>query len=238
MHLLVAEAQSLVKALIAGMDGTEEVDVVVAPPFTSLVPVAEAIAGSPIALAAQNLHWEDFGAYTGEICAKMLKDIGCQYVIIGHSERRQYFNETNRSVNKRLKAVLQEGMVPILCVGEVLEERKSDQTLAVVEKQIREGLEGIAIKSAGELVVAYEPVWAIGTGETATPDQAQEVHAAIRKILKDLYGDGVAEGVRIQYGGSVKPDNARTLMNQPDLDGALVGGASLKAESFLGIVQF
>lgn len=238
MNLLVAEAESLVKALIAGMDGTEEVDVVVAPPFTSLFPVAKVLAGSPIALAAQNLHWDDFGAYTGEICAKMLKDLGCQYVIIGHSERRQYFNETNQTVGKRLKAVLQEGMVPIFCVGEVLEERKGGQTLAVVEKQIREGLEGISIKRAGEMVVAYEPVWAIGTGETATPDQAQDVHAAIRKVIKDLYGEEVAEGIRIQYGGSVKPDNVRTLMSQPDLDGALVGGASLKTESFLGIVRF
>lgn len=238
MHMLVAEAESLVEDLISGLDGTEEVDVVVAPPFTSLHSVGRLLAGSPVALAAQNLHWESSGAYTGEVSAKMLLDVGCKYVIIGHSERRQYFGETDETVNRRLKAALSEGLDPILCVGEVLGERKSGRTWEVVGSQIRRGLEGISRSDAERLIVAYEPVWAIGTGETATPDQAQEVHAQIRGLIGELYDGAIAEGLRIQYGGSVKPDNVRGLMGNPDVDGALVGGASLKAESFLGIVKF
>ena len=238
MHMLVAEAESLVEDLISGLDGTEEVDVVVAPPFTSLHSVGRLLDGSPIALAAQNLHWESSGAYTGEVSAKMLLDVGCKYVIIGHSERRQYFGETDETVNRRLKAALSEGLDPILCVGEVLEERKSGRTWEVVGSQIRQALEGISRSDAERLIVAYEPVWAIGTGETATPDQAQEVHAQIRDLMEELYDGAIAEGLRIQYGGSVKLDNVRGLMCQPDVDGALVGGASLKAESFLGIVKF
>lgn len=240
MNLLVAEAESLVKDLLSGLDGSgsEDVDVVVAPPFTSLVPVAKLIRGTRVALAAQNLHWEPSGAYTGEVSAKMLLDVGCKYVIIGHSERRQYFGETDETVNQRLKAALASGLEPILCVGEVLEDRKSGRTREVVDKQTRRGLADVSGKDAQRLAIAYEPVWAIGTGETATPEQAQEVHAEIRALIQDLYGEGVAQGVRIQYGGSVKPDNVRGLMDQPDVDGALVGGASLKAESFLGIVKF
>ena len=238
MNLLVAEAESLVKDLLSGLDGSEDVDVVVAPPFTSLVPVEKLIRGSRIALAAQNLHWETFGAYTGEVCAKMLLDVGCKHVIIGHSERRQYFGETDETVNQRLKAALSEGLDPILCVGEVLEERKAGLTGEVVDRQARQALAGISRSEVGRLVIAYEPVWAIGTGETATPDQAQEVHLRIRGLIRDLYDEATAEGLRIQYGGSVKPDNVRALMDQPDVDGALVGGASLKAESFLGIVRF
>ena len=238
MHMLVAEAESLVRNLISGLDGTEKVDIVVAPPFPSLYPVARLLEGSPIALAAQNLHWEASGGYTGEVSAKMLHDVGCKYVIIGHSERRQYFGETDETVNRRLRAALSEGLDPILCVGEVLEERKSGRTWDVVGRQIRQALEGISRSDAEKLIVAYEPVWAIGTGETATPDQAQEVHAQIRAQIGELYGEALAEGLRIQYGGSVKPDNIQGLMGQPDVDGALVGGASLKAESFLGIVKF
>ena len=239
MHLLVSEGETLVKELITGLDGgLEDVDVVVAPPFTSLFPISKLLIGTSIGLAAQNLHWETFGAFTGEVSAKMLHDVGCRYIIIGHSERRQFFGETNETVNKRLKAVLAEGLIPIVCVGEILEERKSGRTWEVVEKQLRQGLDGIARDEAAGLIIAYEPVWAIGTGETATPDQAQEVHAQIRGLLKDLYDDGIAQGVRIQYGGSVKPDNVKELMGQPDLDGALVGGASLKAESFINIVRY
>ena len=238
MHLLVGEAEALVKGLLDGLDGTEEPDIVVAPAFTSLYPVGKLIAGSAIALGAQNIHWETFGAYTGEICAEMLRDIGCQYVIVGHSERRQYFNETNETVNKRLQAVLSGGLLPIVCVGETLAERKEGRTAEVVEKQIREGLTGITREDAEKMVIAYEPVWAIGTGETATPDQAQAVHAQIRGLVKDLFDEGIASGMRIQYGGSVKPGNASELMGQPDIDGALVGGASLKADNFLGIIRY
>ena len=238
MNLVVSEAEALAKDLNAGLDGSEGVDAVVAPAFTALVPIARALSGSSVSLAAQNLHWESFGAYTGEICAEMLKDVGCKYAIIGHSERRQFFHETDETVNKRLKAALAGGLIPILCVGETLEERKGGLTQGVVEKQIRGGLEGIPSEDAETMVLAYEPVWAIGTGETATPDQAQEVHAAIRALLKDLYDEGIAEGMRIQYGGSVKPDNVVDLMSRPDIDGALVGGASLKADSFLKIVKF
>ena len=238
MNMLVAEAESLVKELLSGLDGSEDVDVVVAPPFTSLVPVGKLVRDSRIALAAQNLHWETSGAYTGEVSAKMLLDVGCRHVIIGHSERRQYFGETDETVNRRLKAALSAGLEPILCVGEVLEERKAGLTGEVVDRQARRALEGISRSEVERLVVAYEPVWAIGTGETATPDQAQEVHAQIRDLIRDLYDEAVAQGLRIQYGGSVKPDNVGALMDQPDLDGALVGGASLKADSFLGIVKF
>ena len=238
MNMLVAEAELLVKDLLSGLDGSEDVDVVVAPPFTSLVPVEKLIRGSRIALAAQNLYWETFGAYTGEVSAKMLFDVGCKHVIIGHSERRQYFGETDETVNQRLKAALSEGLEPILCVGEVLEERKAGLTGEVVDRQATQALAGISQSEVGRLVIAYEPVWAIGTGETATPEQAQEVHVQIRGLIRDLYDEATAEGLRIQYGGSVKPDNVRALMDQPDVDGALVGGASLKAESFLGIVRF
>ncbi len=238
MHMLVAEAEALVRGLLSGLDGTEEVDVVVAPPFPSLYPVGRLLSGSPIALAAQNLHWEASGAFTGEVSAAMLLDVGCRHVIVGHSERRQYFGETDETVNKRVKAALGAGLDPILCVGEVLEERKAGRTWDVVGNQTRKALAGVSRSEMEKMVVAYEPVWAIGTGETATPDQAQEVHAQIRDLIRELYDEGVAQALRIQYGGSVKPDNVRALMSEPDVDGALVGGASLKTESFLGIVKF
>jgi triosephosphate isomerase len=238
MNMLVSEAEALVRGLKSGLDGTEEVDVVVAPPFPSLHSVGKALSGSSIALAGQNLHWEESGAYTGEVSATMLLDVGCKYVIIGHSERRQFFGETNETVNRRVKAALLAGLDPILCVGEVLEERKSGSTWEVVGRQTREGLAGVSEEDARRLILAYEPVWAIGTGETATPDQAQEVHAQIRGLIAELYDEGIGQGTRIQYGGSVKPDNVRGLMDQPDVDGALVGGASLKVESFLGIIKF
>jgi triosephosphate isomerase len=238
MNMRVAEAEALVRDLMAGLDGSEEVDVVVAPPFPSLYPVAQLLEGSPIGLAAQNLHWEASGAYTGEVSAAMLLDVGCKYVIIGHSERRQYFGESDETVSKRVKAALDAGLVPIVCVGEVLEERKSDRTWEVVGRQTRQALDGVSRTDMEKLIIAYEPVWAIGTGETATPDQAQEVHAQIRGLVHELYDEAIAQGLRIQYGGSVKPDNVQGLMDKTDVDGALVGGASLKAESFLGIVKF
>jgi len=238
MNLLQTEAENLVRGLLAGLKATEAVDVVVAPPFPYLRSVGQLIQGSVVELAAQNLHWEGFGAFTGEVCAPMLRDVGCRYVIVGHSERRQLFHETDGTVNQRLAAALAGGLVPIFCVGETLEERKAGKTDQVVTAQVRGGLAGISRKDALGMVVAYEPVWAIGTGETATPDQAQAVHATIRGLLSDLYGAELAEATRIQYGGSVKPGNAGELMAQPDIDGALVGGASLKADSFLGIVHY
>jgi triosephosphate isomerase len=238
MNLLKEDAEALAKGLLAGLDGSEQLDVVVAPPFPYLSDVARVISGSAIDLAAQNLHWEGFGAYTGEVCAPMLRDVGCRYVIVGHSERRQYFHETDETVNKRLKAGLAGGLIPIFCVGETLEERKGGRMESVVERQVREGLAGISSDDFAEMVIAYEPVWAIGTGETATPEQAQAVHAHIRNLLKTLYGDALAAGTRIQYGGSVKPGNAAELMGKSDIDGALVGGAALKADSFLGIIHY
>jgi triosephosphate isomerase len=238
MNLVQAEAEALVKGVLAGLKGGERVEVVVAPPFPYLAVVGQRLAGTAVSLAAQNLHWEGFGAYTGEVCAAMLVDVGCRYVIVGHSERRQFFHETDGTVNRRIRAALAGDLLPIFCVGETLEERKGGRMEEVVERQVRGGLEGLRKEDAARIVIAYEPVWAIGTGETATPDQAQAAHAFIRKVLGALYGQSLAGGVRIQYGGSVKPGNAAELMARPDIDGALVGGASLKAESFLGIVQY
>ncbi len=238
MNLLQSEAEALVRGLLDGLDGTERVDVVVAPPFPYLASVGQILEGTAIDLAAQNLHWEGFGAYTGEVCAPMLLDVGCRYVIVGHSERRQFFHETDETVNKRLRAGLAGGLLPIFCVGETLDERKGGRMESVVETQVRDGLAGIPREDAEKLVVAYEPVWAIGTGETATPDQAQAAHAIIRGLISGLYDKDLADGVRIQYGGSVKPGNAGELMAQPDIDGALVGGASLKSDSFLGIIHY
>jgi len=237
MHRTAAEARALVAELRGLADGlAEKVDVAVAPPFTALAAAAEALRGSRIALAAQDVHWEAQGAFTGEVSAPMLKEIGCAHVIVGHSERRQLFGETDESVNRKAKAVLAAGLAPIVCVGETLAEREAGRTLEVVSRQVRGGLAGLPADGVGWLTVAYEPVWAIGTGKTATTAQAQEVHAAIRALLRELAG-GVADQVRIQYGGSVKPDNAAELLAQPDVDGALVGGASLKAGDFSQILK-
>ena len=203
-----------------------------------LLQLAGTLSGSNIRLAAQDVYWEDSGAFTGEVSAPMLKDVGCDYVIIGHSERRQYFDETNESVNQKVKAALAHGLKPIICVGEQLEERESGQTEAVIERHVTGGIAGLSATDLLSCVIAYEPVWAIGTGETATPDQAQEVHAFIRGLLRAAHSAEVASQIRIQYGGSVKPENASALMAQPDVDGALVGGASLEAESFAQIVKF
>lgn len=212
------------------------VDVVLCPVFTALSEVAEVLTETGIGLGAQDVYWLDEGAFTGEVSPLMLKDAGCQYVIVGHSERRQFFSESNETVNKKIKAVLKAGLTPIVCVGENLQEREANNTFKVIEDHINNGLVDISGADMLNLVIAYEPVWAIGTGKTATPDQAQEVHKFIRDLLKKNYGAEVADGVRIQYGGSVKPENIVELMNKPDVDGALVGGASLKVDSFSAIV--
>ncbi len=213
-------------------------EVVVAPPFTSLLTAAQLLTGSPIRLAAQNLHWEPQGAFTGEVSGPMLKDAGCSHVIIGHSERRQYCGETEEQVARKVRAAQQHGLTPIICVGETLEERENGSTMAVIARQVRGALQGQEKSVLAALILAYEPVWAIGTGRTATPAQAQEVHAAIRATLASLVDQATADAVRLLYGGSVKPDNVDSLMAQADIDGALVGGASLQADSFARIVRF
>ena len=239
MHKTVAEALALVGELAAGLaasgDGAR-VQVAVAPAFTALPAVGQAVRGTPLELASQDVHWEAQGAFTGEVSAAMLADVGVRHGIVGHSERRQLFGETDEGVRKKVGALLQAGIRPILCVGETLAEREAGRTMEVVGRQVRAGLAGLGTEPLAAITVAYEPVWAIGTGKTATTAQAQEVHAAIRAILREL-GGGVADAIRIQYGGSVKPENAAELMNQPDVDGALVGGAALKANDFLAIVK-
>ena len=235
MHKTQGEARTLAREIRQGLDPGARSEVVVAPPYTSLAAVAGELAGSTIRLAAQDSFWERQGAYTGAISPVMLADAGCHYVIVGHSERRQHFGDTNQAVNRKLLAVLEAGPVPILCIGETLEERQAGETLQVVAEQLREGLSGVAGEARENLVIAYEPVWAIGTGLTATSEQAQEVHAFIRSLLRELFGPA-AEGIRILYGGSVTQDNAASLLAKPDIDGALVGGASLKADSFLKII--
>ena len=235
MHKTRTEARELARQIRRGLEPGRRVEVVLAPPYTALAAVAREIRGSHIGLAAQDTFWERQGAFTGAISPVMLKDGGCGYVIIGHSERRQHFGETNQTVNLKLKAALAAALSPILCIGETLGEREAGQTLKVVGRQLQEGLADLPPAAAESLVIAYEPVWAIGTGLNATPEQAQEVHAFIRRQLPDLLGPGGAH-IRILYGGSVTPDNAASLLAEPDLDGALVGGASLKGESFLQII--
>jgi triosephosphate isomerase (TIM) len=238
MHKTTAEAVALVEALNASVTQIQDVDIGVAPPYTVLMAVAEALRGSAIFVAAQNMHWEPQGAFTGEISAAMLTDVGCRRVIIGHSERRQHFAETDATVNRKLRAALNAQLDPILCVGETLDQREGNATFGVLERQIRQGLAEIPADGMRRTVLAYEPIWAIGTGKTATPAQAQEVHAFIRDLLGALYGKALADEVRIQYGGSVNAGNIQMLMSQPDVDGALVGGASLEASSFAQIVSF
>jgi triosephosphate isomerase len=238
MHCTRAEARALVASLTPLVLDTPGREIIVAPPFTALETVARTIMGTPIGLAAQNLHWEAKGAFTGEISAGMLREIGCTAVIVGHSERRQYFGETDDTVNRRIRAALAAGLLPIVCVGETLEQRQGGDTGRVIERQMRGGLADLAAADIAKCVVAYEPVWAIGTGHTATPAQAQEAHALIRRLAATLATADVAERLRILYGGSVKADNIDGLMAQVDVDGALVGGASLQAESFARIVKF
>jgi triosephosphate isomerase len=213
------------------------VRVVICPPFTSLAHAGNLLQGSGVELGAQNMYLEDEGAFTGEISPKMLKAVGCTYVILGHSERRQYFGETNEFINKKLKKAIASGLIPIVCVGETLEQREKNITEQIVSTQVKACLQDIPAGEVEQLILAYEPVWAIGTGKTATPQQAQDVHQLIRKILGQLYSWPTAEKVIIQYGGSVKPENAADLMKQPDIDGALVGGACLKADSFVAIIK-
>jgi triosephosphate isomerase len=234
MHKTLAEARDLAREVRAGLTAAPGAEVALAPPYTALAAVAPELAGSPIKLAGQDAFWQRQGAFTGAISPWMLKDVGCTYVIIGHSERRQHFGETNHLVNLKLQAALEAGLTPIFCVGETLAEREAGRTIAVVGVQLREGLESLTGLGGANLVIAYEPVWAIGTGRTATPDQAQEVHRFIRQELDRLQVPG--EEIRILYGGSVTPDNAASLLAEADLDGALVGGASLQAASFLKII--
>jgi triosephosphate isomerase (TIM) len=232
------EAVELIHNLVPLVKGITDVEIVIAPVFTVLGTAKTALAGSAIQLAAQDCFWEQEGAYTGEISPKMLTDVGCSHVIIGHSERRQFFGETDETVNKKLKAALAGSLTTIFCIGETLAERESENTFEVLERQISGGLAGIDVTDPLRLIIAYEPVWAIGTGKTASENQAQEVHSFIRNLLAKLYDKSIAEKMRILYGGSVKPDNINGLMSQPDIDGALVGGASLKADSFASIVRF
>ncbi len=238
LHLTISEAVDLASALKRETEDVADRDIMVAPVFTALADVARVLEGSPIQLGAQDLFWEEKGAFTGEVSGPLLRDAGCSHAIVGHSERRQYFGETDESVNRRARAALASGLVPVVCVGETLEQREGGHEKEVVSRQVKGALEGATGEETSGIVLAYEPVWAIGTGRTATPGQAQEMHAFIRSLLSRTFGDIVAGRVRILYGGSVKPDNVDELMAQPDIDGALVGGASLKAESFARIVRF
>jgi triosephosphate isomerase len=238
MHCTRAEATALASGLAERVGAVATREVLIAPPYTALQAAAEAIAGSRILLAAQSVHWEPKGAFTGEVSVAMLRDAGCTHVIIGHSERRQYFAETDETVRKRTAAALAGGLTPIVCVGETLQQREAGQTTALVTAQVNGALAGLDEKAIGRLVLAYEPVWAIGTGKTATPAQAEEVHALIRQRIRALASAAVADAVRILYGGSVKPDNVDSLMAEPDIDGALVGGASLEVDGFARIVNY
>ena len=237
MNKTVAEALALVQDLKIELANITAVDIVVCPPFTALSEVAKAIRGSNIHLGAQNMSEHGPGAYTGEIAAEMLKELGVRYVILGHSERRQYHKESDELISKKARAAHAASLEPIVCVGETLAEREAGQMEKVLETQVRGSLTGLGKNQMAETIIAYEPVWAIGTGKTATTDQAQEAHAFIRGLLVKLYDEATARRVRIQYGGSVKPSNARELMSQPDVDGALVGGASLENQSFAEIVK-
>jgi len=238
MYKTPGEAAETAKQLVRHTGAVTDIDMMIAPTFIALAAVFAAIKNSPVALGAQNLYWENEGAYTGEISAPMLKSAGCQYCIIGHSERRQYFGETDETVNKKIKAAIKAGLQPVFCVGETEKERESGQTLSILDKQIKKGLEGLVSAQLDSLIIAYEPIWAIGTGKTATDDQAQEVHRFIRSLVKDNFGRALSDSIRILYGGSVKPDNIASLMAMSDIDGALVGGASLSAESFSQIIKF
>ena len=238
MNKTVGEALDLVKELKAFLLRVKEVEVAIAPPFTALYAVHKELEGSSIRLAAQNLYWEEKGAFTGEVSPSMLKEVGCHYVIIGHSERRQFFGETDETVNRRIKAALGLGLKVIFCTGETLKEREEGKTFSVVDRQVEGGLRGLGENEVKDIVIAYEPIWAIGTGKTATPEQAEEVHRFIRERLERAYSREIAQGIRIQYGGSVTPENIKALMDQKNIDGALVGGASLKAETFSKIVRF
>ncbi|MBU1006563.1 MAG: triose-phosphate isomerase [Candidatus Omnitrophica bacterium] len=237
MYKTIQDAVDIAVALKRKFYTFSEADIIIGPPFTALAKVHDVIIDSSIMLAAQDMYWEAEGAFTGEISPMMLKDAGCRYVIIGHSERRHIFGETDEEVNKKVRAVLKHGMVPIICVGEKLDERDNGMMFEVLEKQLSRGLKDMAAEDVMRIVIAYEPVWAIGTGRTATPQQAQEAHEFIRNYIERLYGKETASKIRIQYGGSVKPGNIAQLMAQEDIDGALVGGASLDVNSFVEIIN-
>jgi triosephosphate isomerase (TIM) len=238
MNLTSGPARNLASAIASGVPETlADVDVLVCPPFPYLSDVVQAVAGSGVRVGAQNVWHEPPGAYTGEVAIEMLQDVGCTSVIVGHSERRHVLGEKDELITSKVRAVCEKGLQTILCVGELLEEREADQTVQVLDTQMERALAGVSPESMARVVIAYEPVWAIGTGRTASPDQAQEAHAHLRKWLTGRYNADVAATTQILYGGSVKPDNARELLSEPDVDGALVGGASLKADSFLDIVE-
>ena len=237
MHNNIPESLDLVRKILYGVQNITVLDILVCPPFTALKSVYDLIKGSNIKLVAQNVHWEMKGAFTGEISPLMLKDVGCEYVIIGHSERREYFKETDDIINKKIFAALKVGLKPIVCIGEKLEERESGVTEKVLEQQITEGLKGLSNEDMENITIAYEPVWAIGTGKTATPEIANTTQSFIRNKIKEIFNENIAEKIRILYGGSVKADNAKALLEQEHIDGALVGGASLDAENFIKIIK-
>jgi len=236
MNMNLHQSQKLVSEIINGLGRDNKAEVIICPPFTSLSEVNSLLKGTQVKLGAQNMYYEESGAYTAEISADMLNSVGCEYVILGHSERRVIFNESNELINKKMKAALAKELKPIFCIGEILEQRESGETMKVVSSQIEKGLGGITAEQMKNVIIAYEPVWAIGTGKTATPEQAQEVHSFIRELVAKKYSTSVAENLIIQYGGSVKSDNSSELLSQKDIDGALVGGACLKADSFLSII--
>jgi len=237
MNNTVAEALALVTEIKRRAVEVKGVDIVLCPPFTALQSVSNAVSGTAIGLGAQNMHWEKSGAFTGEVSAAMLRELYCHYVIIGHSERRALFGETDEAVNRKIKTALASNLRPIVCVGETLKQRQANQTEAVIRAQVLNGLKDIAPDQFATVIMAYEPVWAIGTGMTATPAQAQDVHLFIRGLLQEMAGERAAQAVRIQYGGSVKPANAKELFHQPDIDGGLIGGAALDADLFMAIVN-
>lgn len=239
MNMTAKDAKQLVADILKNTSDVKrgEVDILVAPPYTALSSVSEILTSSSIFLAGQNMYWEEKGAFTGEISPVMLKDVGCSHVIIGHSERRQYFGESNDTVNKKLISAFSHGLIPILCVGESLEEREAGQTTSIIEEELERGLNGLTSKQLKSMIIAYEPIWAIGTGRTASPEQAEEVHSFIRGWIKSRGGGETSEAVQILYGGSVKPENIEGLMAMKNIDGGLVGGASLKADSFSQIIR-
>ncbi len=237
MYKTITEAIELANGLKRELMDCTSLDIVLCPNYIALEEVQEVVYGTSIKVGAQNVFWQKEGAFTGEVSAAMIKDAGCDYVIIGHSERRQYFAETNETVNKKIAHVLEHGLIPIVCVGENLKERESDKTFQVVEDHVKGALKGFTKEQLKDLIIAYEPVWAIGTGKTATPEQAQEVHKFIREIMTKLFDEEFSGNIRIQYGGSVKPENVKDLMSRADIDGALVGGASLKVDSFVEIIK-
>lgn len=238
MYKAVKEAVQFIEQLKPLVENSRHCDIVIAPPFTALSEGVKAVRGSSILIAGQDVFWEKEGAYTGEVSAAMLADLGCRYCIIGHSERRQFFGETDETVNRKIRATLDAGLTPIVCVGEVLAEREGNQTFAVIRKQFQQGFNNLTGQDFSRIVLAYEPVWAIGTGRTATPEIAAEVHQQIRHFAREKFGAEASKSFRILYGGSVKPGNIKGLMAQVDIDGVLVGGASLKADSFASIVNF